>query len=115
MKPSRRCITVLGALGSLTIFASVPVHAQDEIAPAADNAPATVRGCVVDVDGAGVPEAKITLTNISSLEHYALASAENGEFAFGNVPSAAYLITVEAKGFEPYRSAEFAMSPGQGL
>jgi hypothetical protein len=113
MKPSRRCITALAALGSLAMLASVALHAQDEIAPVAGTAPATIRGHIIDVEGTGVPEAKITLTNISSLEQCALVSAENGEFTFSNVSPATYLITVEANGFEPYKSAEFAIPPRQ--
>ena len=65
------------------------------------------------MDGAGIPGAQITLTNISSLEHYSLVSAENGEFAFSKLPSGTYLIAAEVKGFEPYTSAQFTTSAGQ--
>jgi carboxypeptidase family protein len=111
MKPSRRCIVALAALGSVTVLSWVPVHGQDLIAPAADTA--TIRGSVVDVDGAGIPGAQITLTNISSLERYSLVSAENGEFAFSNLPTGTYLIAAEVKSFEPYASADFTISAGQ--
>ena len=64
------------------------------------------------MDGASVPGAQITLTNISSLEHYRV-SAENREFALSKLPTGAYLIAPEVKGFEPYTSADLTISAQQ--
>jgi Carboxypeptidase regulatory-like domain len=111
--PSRRCITALAALGSLAILASGPVHAQEEPAPTAEIAPATVTGCVIDVEGAGVSGAQVTLADIASSQHYNLVSGGNGEFAFTNLPAGTYLLTVNANGFAPYTSAKFTISTGQ--
>lgn len=111
MRPSRRCVIALAAFSLVTILAPVAVHAQDEIAPAPD--PASISGTVLDVNGTGVPGAQITLANISSLEHYTLASAENGEFAFTRLAPGDYFITVDATAFEPYTSAQFTISAGQ--
>lgn len=73
----------------------------------------TILGTVLDADGGSVPGAQITLTNISALQHYSLVSRGNGEFAFNNLSPGIYFITVNAKGFEPYTSAQFTLSTGQ--
>ena len=73
----------------------------------------SILGSVLDVNGGGVPGAQITLTNIGASQHHILASGENGEFAFTNLPPGTYSITVDAKDFEPYTSAEFTVSTGQ--
>jgi Carboxypeptidase regulatory-like domain len=112
MKPSRPCIIALAAFSSVTMLAPVAVHAQGEIAPAADSAPATVSGTVLDVNGTGVPGAQITLTNSSALQRLTLISAENGDFAFTGLSSGTYSITVDAKGFDAYTSPEFTISAG---
>ena len=80
--------------------------------PAAEGS-GSILATVLDVEGDGVPAAQITLTNISTLQHYTLLSGENGEFAFTGVSPGTYFITVDAKGFEPYKSAEFTISTGQ--
>jgi len=79
----------------------------------APEGPGSILGTVVDVDGAGVPGAQIKLTNVSASQHYTLVSGENGEFAFTNFPSGTYSVTVDAKDFEPYTSADFKVSTGQ--
>jgi len=73
----------------------------------------SILGTVLDVDGTGVPGAQITLTNISAPQHYTLVSGGDGEFAFTGVPPGTYFITVNAKGFEPYTSANFTISAQQ--
>jgi hypothetical protein len=73
----------------------------------------SILGTVLAIDGAGVPGAQITLTNISTLQRYTLVSGEDGEFAFTDLPPGTYSITVNADEFEPYTSAEFTISTGQ--
>ena len=68
---------------------------------------------VLDVNGTGVSGAQTTLTNMRTLQHYTLLVGENGEFAFNGVPPGTYIMAVEARGFEPYASAEFTISTGQ--
>jgi Carboxypeptidase regulatory-like domain len=208
MKVGRRCATALASFSSVTILATVPLRAQDEIVPAADSrllngfavkdafhltsphdvqrrihgslmvsrealeidspngsggiskkqrhstgaplqaqqqaatkvpigseageAPfaqlarqgssvqiqaaeesGSILGTVLAVDRAGIPGAQIKLTNIGMLQHYTLLSGGNGEFAFTGVPPGTYFVTVNAKGFEPYTSAEFTLSTRQ--
>jgi hypothetical protein len=73
----------------------------------------SIMGAVVDANGTGVPGAQITLSNTSTLEHYTLESAEDGEFAFAKVAPGTYFVTVEAKGFDPYTSGKITLSAGQ--
>ena len=120
MKVGPRCAIALATLCSVTILATVPLRAQGEIGSEgspiqtqAAEGPSSILATVLSVDGAGVAGAEITLTNISTLQHYTLLSGENGEFTFSGVPPGTYLIAIEAKGFEPYASAEFAISTGQ--
>jgi hypothetical protein len=113
MKPSRGGIVALAAFSSVAVLASVTVHAQDGIPPAADAAPASIKGTVLDVEGAGVPGAQIALSNVSTPQHDVLVSGGNGEFAFANLAPGSYFITVNAKGFNSYTSPEFTISPGQ--
>jgi hypothetical protein len=73
----------------------------------------TIAGTVFDVNGGGVPGAQITLTGVSALQHYSLVAGNKGEFAFINLSPGTYFITVNAKGFGPYTSANFTLSAGQ--
>jgi Carboxypeptidase regulatory-like domain len=128
MKVGRRCSFVLAALSSVTVLATVPLRAQDEIGSAAGTGPVgqgcvsqtqaakgsgSIVGTVLDVNGTGIPGAQIKLTNVSVSQHYTLMSAENGEFSFTNLPPGTYFITVDAKSFEPYTSAQFTIAAGQ--
>ena len=73
----------------------------------------SVVGSILDVNGGSVPGAQITLTNVNALQHYSLTAGGNGEFAFTDLSPGTYIITVDAKGFEPYASAQFTISTGQ--
>ncbi|MGH9325361.1 MAG: carboxypeptidase-like regulatory domain-containing protein [Terriglobia bacterium] len=70
-------------------------------------------GTVVDVNGAGIPGAQVTLTNRIALQQYTVISGENGEFNFTTVPPGSYFITIKAKGFGPYTSTKFIISARQ--
>jgi hypothetical protein len=75
--------------------------------------PGSIVGAVVDVNGADVPGAQVTLTNTGALQQYTVASGENGEFSFTEVAPGTYFITVKATGFDPYTSAKFTISARQ--
>jgi hypothetical protein len=133
MKVGRRCAIALASLSSATILVTVPLRAQDKIGsagvgevPSAQSArqdspvqsqaaeeSGSILATVLDVNGTGVPGAQITLTNMSTLQHYTLLAGGNGEFAFNGIPPGTYIIAVEARGFEHYASAEFTISTGQ--
>ena len=74
---------------------------------------ASVSGVVLDVSGAAVPAAQVSLTDRDGTQLRTLNSGANGEFAFTNLPAGSYLIVVNVKGFASFTSAEFVVSAQQ--
>ena len=111
MKVGRRCAVALASIGSVTLLAAVPLRAQDN--NSSPEGSGSIFTTVLDAGGDGVPAAQITLTNISTLQHYTGLSGERGEFTFTGVPPGTYSVTVDAKGFDTYTSPEFTISIGQ--
>jgi hypothetical protein len=74
---------------------------------------ASVAGIVLDVSGAAVPGAKVSLTHRDGTQLRTLISGATGEFAFTKLPASSYLIIVNVKGFAPFTSAEFAVTAQQ--
>src|SRR5580704_3207749 len=74
---------------------------------------ASVSGVVLDVSGAAVPDAQVSLTNRDGTQLRMLHSEGNGEFAFTKLPAGSYLVIVNAKGFSPFTSAEFVVAAQQ--
>jgi hypothetical protein len=70
---------------------------------------ASVAGTVVDVSGAAVSGADVSLMHGDGTQLLTMVSEANGEFDFTKVPAGSYLVTVNAKGFAPFTSAEFAV------
>jgi hypothetical protein len=74
---------------------------------------ATVSGVVLDVGGAAVPGAQVSLTRRDGTQLRTLISGGNGEFAFTQLPAGSYLVIVNDKGFAPFTSAEFVITAQQ--
>jgi hypothetical protein len=74
---------------------------------------ATVSGTVMDGSGASIPGAQVSLTHRDGTQLRALISGDNGEFAFTRLPAGSYLVIVSSKGFAPFLSGEFNLSPQQ--
>jgi Carboxypeptidase regulatory-like domain len=83
-----------------------------EQTPSAEGS-ASVAGIVLDVSGAAVPGAKVSLTHRDGTQLRTLISGATGEFAFTKLPAGSYLIIVNIKGFAPFTSAEFAVTAQQ--
>jgi hypothetical protein len=128
MKSGRRRVIALTAFSSVTVLAAVPLRAQSEIGPAAGTGPlgqgcfsqtqaakgsGGVLGTVLDVNGTGISGAQVTLTDVGALQPHTSVAGGGGEFAFTNLPPGTYFVTVDAKGFGHYTSAEFTLSTGQ--
>jgi hypothetical protein len=74
---------------------------------------ASVSGVVLDVSGAAVPGAQVSLTHRDGTQLRMLHSEGNGDFAFTKLPAGSYLVIVSAKGFAPFTSAEFVVTAQQ--
>ena len=70
---------------------------------------ASVAGIVVDVSGASVSGANVSLIHGDGTQLLTMQSEANGEFNFTKIPAGSYLVMVNAKGFAPFTSAEFAV------
>jgi len=71
---------------------------------------ASVAGTVLDVSGASVSGADVSLMHGDGTRLHSMVSEPNGEFAFTKVPAGSYLVTVNAKGFAPFTSPEFVIA-----
>src|SRR5438093_887041 len=63
---------------------------------------ATISGLVTDPSGAVVPDAELTLTEISTGAVTKLATGSDGLFRFPNLPRGSYELKVSAKGFRDF-------------
>ncbi len=63
---------------------------------------ATLRGVVQDASGAVVPNAALTLTDISRNRSWPTQSNESGAYVFLQIPPGAYRLQVEAGGFKKF-------------
>jgi hypothetical protein len=68
---------------------------------------------VLDVSGATISGADVSLVPEDGTRVHTIVSEENGEFNFTKIPAGSYLVTVNAKSFAPFTSAEFAVAMQQ--
>ena len=81
-------------------------------APPAEGS-ATVAGTVLDVSGATVSGADVWLSRGDGSQLHTMLSEANGEFTFAKISAGSYHVTVNAKGFSRFTSAEFAVTAQQ--
>ena len=74
---------------------------------------ASVAGTVLDVSGASVSGADVSLMHGDGTQLHTMVSEPNGEFAFTKIPAGSYLVTVNARGFAPFTSPEFVIAVQQ--
>jgi len=74
---------------------------------------ASVAGTVLDVSGAAIPGANVSLLHGDGTQLLTMVSEANGEFNFTKIPAGSYLVTVNAYGFAPFASTEFAVAGRQ--
>jgi hypothetical protein len=73
----------------------------------------TVAGTVLDVSGASVSGADVSLMPRDGTRSRTMVSGANGEFNFAEILPGSYLVIVNAKGFALFTSAEFALAAEQ--
>lgn len=64
----------------------------------------SITGTVLDPQGAGVPNAKVTIANKDSGFTQTLDTSGEGSFNSGNLPPGNYSVRIEAKGFRTYQT-----------
>ena len=74
---------------------------------------ASVAGTVLDVSGAAIPGADVSLIHGDGTQLHTMVSEANGEFNFTKIPPGSYLVIVSAKGFAPFTSPEFDLTGQQ--
>jgi hypothetical protein len=67
----------------------------------------SVAGTVLDISGAAVPDAEVSLSHQDGTELHTMVSGADGEFNFTKILPGSYLVVVNAKGFAPFTSVEF--------
>lgn len=82
---------------SLTVPFSISAHAQS------DNT--SVSGAITDASGALLPNAKIILRNEATGVEQTTNSNESGQYTIPNVRPGTYTVTVEANGFQTFKSS----------
>src|SRR5215469_3495485 len=88
--------------------------ARDPAILTRDPSMANISGTVTDVNGDVVPGATVELENAYISDRRTAIASENGPFQFGLLkPGTAYNVTVEAPGFQDWKSQTVILNPGQ--
>jgi len=90
MKQAIQLFGYVCVLGSILLFA-IPLSAQD--------ATGRVIGSVADPQGAAVPGAQVTATNVDTRQSSTATTREDGSFELLHLPIGRYSVTVERDGF----------------
>ena len=91
-----------------------PQTGQHEASAGGTNeAQGTISGTVLDLSGARVIGARVTLNLPSGVQVRSMLSADDGVFVFKAVPPGSYLILVDADGLELFTSPAITLGPGQ--
>lgn len=73
----------------------------------------SISGIVLDISGAFVAGAEMSLTDANGTEKRAMNAGENGEFTFSKLPPGAYFVLAKATGLEPFKSPEITVTAQQ--
>jgi hypothetical protein len=95
------------------ITSSIVVFALCGSFAAAQFFPGRITGTVRDVQGAAVPGATIKLSNPATGQERTLASDQNGEFNFPELPLGTFRLTVSKEGFRTTVINDIVTSQGQ--
>ncbi len=95
------------------ITSSIVVLALCGSFAAAQLFPGRITGTVRDTQGAAVPGATIKLSNPATGQERTLASDQNGEFNFPELPLGTFRLTVSKEGFRTTIISDIVTSQGQ--
>src|SRR5947199_9249758 len=82
---------------------------------AAQSTLGAVLGTVTDPSGAGVGNARLTLTDVGTNQAQTVSSASNGNYEFSLVSPSTYRLEVEAAGFKRFVRSELIVNVSQRL
>src|SRR5260370_19540019 len=99
------------SLPDATLPHSDPQNSAQQTPPPEGSA--SVAGTVLDVSGAAVPGASVSLLHGDGTQLLTMVSEANGEFNFTKIPAGSYLATVNPYGFAPFAPPEFAVAVQQ--
>ena len=74
----------------------------------------SISGFVKDPSGSTVPNAKVTVRNLSGLERQA-ATNEAGYYIITNIPPGTYTVSIESAGFKKFESSQNKLDPSATL
>src|ERR1041385_822167 len=74
---------------------------------------ATLTGIVTDPSGSVVPDAKVVLKDAQSGSARETVTNGEGYYTFASVPVGAYIIPVDAKGFQTYKADQISLGGGE--
>jgi hypothetical protein len=74
---------------------------------------ATLSGMVLDTSGAIVVGASVTLSTKDGTEQRSTTSQEGGTFTFRQLPFGSYVVSVQARGFTPFRAEAVVLARRQ--
>ncbi|MCX6616325.1 MAG: carboxypeptidase-like regulatory domain-containing protein, partial [Acidobacteria bacterium] len=77
------------------------------------NISSSVKGTLVDPAGGVVPNAKCTLSNEATGAALSATSAGDGSFVFPNVLAGAYMLRVEATGFQALETKNIVVTASE--
>jgi hypothetical protein len=100
---TEQCRVLLG-LVLLAVLGAVPVRAQFETA--------VVVGRLSDATGAAVSNAKVKLTNVALGTTQMRKSSSQGEYEFTGIPAGAYVVVIEAAGFQTTATSPITVEVG---
>jgi len=123
LRPSSLCHAPLFLGLAMALGASrLPAQAATQAVPPASaqlpDAPdvGTVSGDVTDIDGALIPNAKVSLVNAKTAEtHTESVTNQSGAYRFERVPAGTYRVHISAKGFAPWKVKDFEVAPKQDV
>ncbi len=86
---------------------------QSGIASTTTQSSASLSGTVLDISGAAVSGAEVTLAGQSGLVERTLKSDNNGQFSFGDLASGTYRVTITSSGLQSFVSADIHLMAGE--
>jgi len=98
-------LALLCIVGLIAGLVAVPVVAQSA-------ASATITGTVVDPQGAVIPGAQVTATNVATGVGRTVTTTSAGNYAIPNLPPGTYTVKVSAKGFSEGETKNIVLNVG---